>query len=1083
MQMFRNVIVVFAMLVSSVCVLAQNATSFERDDEPYRRAEDLFRKGKYAAAQHQFDLLVAQAGSERSSRVADAVYYAAVCSEELGNGDAMYRLEEFLRLYPESSHANMAHFYEGNCLYAKGDYAAALKKYQKVTASEVTFGPRDEVEYKCGYCHLNAGNRDKAKSCFSHIMNGKSKYKDNALYYYAHIQYMDGDYAQSLKNFQKIESNTKASPKLAKIAKNYIARIYYYLGREDEFLEMAPSLMQDKDAFKKDDLQQMMGEVYFNRGEYTQALKYYRLAEQTAAQGQGQQSQRKSSKKNKDGEMVAIQGCVPNDNTYQTGYCHYMLGNYDSAAVYLAKKTTCDDSVAQNALYTLADTYLKLGRKQDARAMFLQASKMSYNAKIQEDALFNYAKLSCDLNQNAYNESIKSFESYLRQYPRTKHKAEIQEILTSLYFSTRNYKDALALIEKVEPRTAEMNHAYQRLLINRGIELFNERNVKQAYKMFQNAVKVNADVQRTADALYLSAEAQYRLDNISGAKKALDRFFLNSKAPQSAYYGQALYTYGYVCMDNEAYADGATYFSRFIQRDAAKVDVGQLCDAYNRLADCQYGQKQFTQAIKNYDYVVDHNGKDADYATYQKALAYGAIGKSEEKLVYLNRIFENYAGSPLASKAIFEMANTYLVCDNNEMALLYFDKFLKQYPQSAYVKEALLNKGLIYYNTNRNRQALDCFEELITKYQGTEEARDALVTVKNIYIAENRVDDYFAYVRNNTKMVISSAEQDSITFSVAANRYYEGDYDNAIPSLQNYLRQFPEGLSSLNAHYYLADCLFRTGQSEKALPHYEAVVQRNKNQYTETSLYNAANIAYSLNNYTKALEHYASLASLAEADNSRIQARTGVLRCWNMLDNHRNIILAGDALLKESKITDELRDEALISMARSYYKNNQFDSASGCYTQLKESPNGEYSGEAVYRLTEALHLSGDDAAAEKAIENIIANPPSDYWLAKTFILWADIFYAQGNSLQAKQTLQSIIDNYESDHSQAADDLINLALEKRNAILLAEAQSSQQEEDAQSQEVQVEIPLPESSDDNTAPADGDSHSDAANNENE
>lgn len=150
---------------------------------------------------------------------------------------------------------------------------------------------------------------------------------------------------------------------------------------------------------------------------------------------------------------------------------------------------------------------------------------------------------------------------------------------------------------------------------------------------------------------------------------------------------------------------------------------------------------------------------------------------------------------------------------------------------------------------------------------------------------------------------------------------------------------------------------------------------------------------------------------------------------------------------------------------------------------MKESPNGEYSGEAVYRLTEALHLSGDDAAAEKAIENIIANPPSDYWLAKTFILWADIFYAQGNSLQAKQTLQSIIDNYESDHSQAADDLINLALEKRNAILLAEAQSSQQEEEAQSQEVQVEIPLPESSDDNTAPADGDSHSDAANNENE
>ena len=61
-------------------------------------------------------------------------------------------------------------------------------------------------------------------------------------------------------------------------------------------------------------------------------------------------------------------------------------------------------------------------------------------------------------------------------------------------------------------------------------------------------------------------------------------------------------------------------------------------------------------------------------------------------------------------------------------------------------------------------------------------------------------------------------------------------------------------------------------------------------------------------------------------------------------------------------------------------------------------------------------------------------------MAKSFILWADIFYARGNNLQAKQTLQSIIDNYEG------EDLVQLALQKRNAILEAEKPLQQPEEE-------------------------------------
>ena len=72
------------------------------------------------------------------------------------------------------------------------------------------------------------------------------------------------------------------------------------------------------------------------------------------------------------------------------------------------------------------------------------------------------------------------------------------------------------------------------------------------------------------------------------------------------------------------------------------------------------------------------------------------------------------------------------------------------------------------------------------------------------------------------------------------------------------------------------------------------------------------------------------------------------------------------------------------------------------------------------------------------IHQINANPSSEYWLAKTFVLWADIFKSKGNVLQAKQTLQSIVDNYDGD-----EELIETA--KQKLLQLTEEQDKTRKE--------------------------------------
>ena len=992
---------------------AQKTTTDDRRRELYREAMDLYGKQKYAAAQQIFDEIALGTLSRTDLTTADAYYFAGVCSEKLDNNDASYRLEEFLRLYPQSGRCNMARFYLGNFYYARTDYEKALSWYRKVNAKEVEYNHRSEYNFKMGYCYFQKEDYKRASDLFAQQISGQSKYRNSSLYYYAHIQYMEGRYELALKNFQELEKD----PKFAKITPSYIARIYFYLGREDELLQMAPALFADKDAFRRYEIHQMVGEIFFHRGEYAKALEHYRSVEQLAKSEQPQ-------------------SCTPQDNDYQIGYCYYQTERYDSAAAHLVRKTACNDSVAQNALYLLADCYLRMGQKMEARSIFLQTSEMKFSPAIQEDALFNYAKLSCELNQNAYNESIRSFEDYLKRYPSTRHKTEIQEILTELYCNTSNYKDAIILLEKIPNRNATLEQAYQRAVLNRGIELYNSGQHKKGEELFAKAVSINAVPRITADANYLFGEAQYRNGNLNQAERSLNKMLLSSYSKTSPYATDARYTFGYIQMKQKKYEEAFETFTELDrmlgeQKTENSKQVSMRCDVWNRLGDCYYVQSQFKEAIAMYNKVIDAKGKDADYATYQKALAYGAQGKNSEKLTYLNYIFEKFTNSPLQSKSMLEIANTYMMCDNNEMAMSYYDRFIAKYPQSVYVKTALMNKGLIFYNTERFSEALKTFDRLLSGYPGTPESRDALAIVKNIYIAQNRVADYFPYVELTAKVKVSSSEQDSTIYLAAEERYQEADYTAATTGLETYLQRFPNALFSLKAHYLLADSYSRQKEYAKALPHYESVVSAGTNQYSERSLSAAADIAFSQGNYAKAAPYYQRLAENAESDKSLLKGRVGALRCAVALKDNNGTLFAGHNLLNTEKATTEMKEEASLAMARVNFDSRQLDSAYSHYNYLATSANGEYNGEARCRQAEILMLNQNYDKAEKIIERVARDASSDYWLAYSFILWADIYYYRGNNLQAKQTLQSIIDNYDG------EELLAVARQKLAAITAAE----------------------------------------------
>ena len=74
-------------------------------------------------------------------------------------------------------------------------------------------------------------------------------------------------------------------------------------------------------------------------------------------------------------------------------------------------------------------------------------------------------------------------------------------------------------------------------------------------------------------------------------------------------------------------------------------------------------------------------------------------------------------------------------------------------------------------------------------------------------------------------------------------------------------------------------------------------------------------------------------------------------------------------------------------------------------------------------MAELLNRKGQTADAEKVINEFIdQNTPHQFWMARMFLLLADISIRKGDTLQARATLNGLKDNYPIDSDGILDEV-------------------------------------------------------------
>jgi TolA-binding protein len=963
---------------------AQETHVYRTDLRSYAEGIELFQKEKFSAAIRSFEKVQEQINDQNSEVYVNATFYKALCALNLFNKDAEFQLKEFVSTYPESPKVKSAYFQLGKYNYRKKKWEKVIYWFGKTDAFEFSNTELYEYNFRLGYSFFRLDKLPEAAPYFHELIDIPSPYYVPANYYYAHISYLEGNYQSALQGFDKIRSDKK----FGVIIPYYVTQIYYKQEKYDTLIRYATPLLENQKTKRKPEISKLVGDAYFNKGEFTEAIPFL--------------------------QFYIKEGNQPKREEYfQLAFAQMQNKDLESAIKYFSRISASDDELSQKAIYNLANCYMQKQNKPYARNAFYKASKMDYNELIAQESLLNYAKLSYEISYDPYTEAIEAFIQYLDQYPDAIKKNEAFENLVNIYLSTNNYRAALASLETTKDLDPRLKEVYQKLTFNLAVEQFQNGDYPNAILSFRKSQEQAENKNLNALATYWVAEALYRQKKYEAAITEFTQFIFEPRAFTLSEFKIANYSLGYAYYQDKDYLNAATWFRKFLSYKEASPT--RRHDALLRTGDSYFISKSYLLSEEYYKLAFVEGGRNADYALFQYALAQGLLKKENLQNASLEKLLIDFPNSTYASGALYELGKNYFDEGKNEQALANFDRVIQGDSSSLFRKKSLENTGLIHYNNNNNANALITFKQVVTEYPSYSESKSSLDRIQTIYKATGDIDAYEIYIATLDFMDISNGGLDSLSYASAEDFYMDNDMNKAIPLFKKYLGKFDYPIFANRAHYYLAEAQYKQDDLENALPNYAYNVVTNDPLFYNPSLKRAAELSYKQNQYGYALAYFEKLKSTTVNVDELNDVYWWSFKSASKIDSHQVVIREGLYLLNDS--TDDLQRESHIKfmMANAYRMTQDTANAFKYYKDVEAHSQEEKSAESLYRIAEMLYHSAQIDSSEIVIFELAQHTPTyPEWLAKGLVLLSDIYVIQQDYFQARTTLESIIANYSGD---------------------------------------------------------------------
>ena len=970
-----------ALVVAPAVAVAQPGVMSSEAVGYLERGRQMYEAHNYVGAIDQLEHVKCLPSDASMREQAD--YYIALSRFERGEEASLDALMRFIDRYPASPLAMEAQMKVGNFFFYRGAWESALNAYSFVRNRSLDLDSDEDLEYRRAYCNLRLGNYREAERQY-YALERSSRYAGACDFYKAYLDYAQGDYDQAREKFSRIPADSE----LGYQSQYYLTQIDYNKHRYSDVIAKGRDLLdQHGNDYFDAELNRLVGESYYHQGNDREARAYLRRYME-----------------NPEGEPYRTAA-------YTMGVLDYRDGNYQQVVNNMLHVTDGSDALAQSAYLYTGQAKRQLGDLNGANMAFQQAAMMDCDKAVKETAYYNYAVGVSKGARTPFDKSVDLFEDFLNQYPNSRYKDNVEGYLVDAYMNTTDYQRALTSINRIKNPGSKVLKAKQNVLYNLGVQaLANNRN-KEADNYFKQAIAVgNYDKTTLNESRLWLAEAEYRQGNYKDAAKHQQEY-VKDAAKGDENYGLAQYNLGYSLYGQKRYAEAKTAFQNAIASKQLGSDL--VADAYNRIGDTQYYARDFGGAQSSYDQAMrlDKN-TSGDYSMYQKGIMMGLSHQYADEINQMDALIKAYPGSDFAPQAMLEKGNAQALLGKNGDALDTYAKLLKNYPKSVEARKGLLQTALVNKSMGKEDAAIDAYKKVIKQYPTSDEAQAAAEDMKLIYADRGQLADFGKFlnsVPNAPKIDVNEVER--LTFEAAEKAAIATK--PSIDKMERYLKDYPAGAYVPKAHYYIARYHYGKGEYNEAMTAVNKALEAGGDaSYAQDALAMRSDILMHQGKYNEALDSYKELAERATSDDNRTLAQLGAMRVAKQMGNWNEVKLITGTLLDRGGLTANEEKEVTLDRGLSLAQMGNTKDAEAAFRAIARDPSSEYGAQASYELSRMQYEMGNYSGAEQTINALIeAGTPHNYWLGKSFLTLADVYYKQGNVTQAREYLQSLKSNY------------------------------------------------------------------------
>lgn len=933
----------------------------------FRQAVSLYEKGFYAQARNTFD------GLESNEMTAG---YSLLCSEALKTKGYEKLYERYVERYPYSRLTPQIKFQRASNLFDDGDYLGASDILSSLKEKSLPKSDRPKYLFEYAYSFYKIGRKDLSSEYFLRLdALSNPDYSAPSRYALGYMAYERKDYKNAATWFSKASKDGRFKT----MSEYYILDCNFLLKEYEYVTAKGPELMEQVPSDLRSHVARIVSESYLLIGKTEQARKYYQGAERPKTR----------------------------DDFFYAGSLFYAAKDYEKAVENYEAIKDRKDSLGQAASYNLGASYLQLKNKVAAMRCFREASSLSYEPEVTEDALFNYAKLSFDLNNDP-----SAFYTYIRKYPSKAGNDKIYGYMAVAALRSKDYQAAVEAFDKIDVLDPNMRSNYMKTNYLRANELIGQGAYSQAIPL----LKAAGYYARRGDSFrqlcqYWQAESEFRCSNWSQARSLFTDLYNNSALEGVPEAGVIPFGVAYCYFNEGNYEQALRWFDKSLLEGSAACRE----TSFLRKGDCLFLKKKYSEAIPVYQRASSEYSTKTLYADYQAGICYGLLGKNKEKVQALSRVRSLEPGIRFYDESYFELGRAYVSIGDNASALDCFNTLISTSKDSNFVARGLVELGSIARNEKRTDDAIAYYKRVAGSMTTTPSTGDALAALESIYQSLGQPRVYLDYLSSIGKGSLKTDEQKSqMIFSAAEQTYLSEDYEKAVSALKDYLAAYPTGELSSKANFYLADCYRRTDQKEAACDLYARVVAEGAGEYQEVALSQYAPLALSLQRCSQAYEAYTSLLNIARFDQNRSAAQQGLMESAFKGRMFDKAIPAAKTVCETFSGEPSIKRHAQWVLAKSYLASSQREEAFALLKTLSKQPKTSEGAEAMYLLIQDCFDRGDFNKVEHLVYSFAdSGSQEEYWVAKSFIVLGDAFLEMGDEAQARATFQSVADEYVS----------------------------------------------------------------------